>query len=331
MAADGNLLSTEELGALTAGIDDGSIEVDTGINTGAQVVRHDIASEDSSLGVNTGAIDMINERFVRHFRSGLVDILRTTPKMSQGEVSTLPFSEYLNPLEAPLSVNIVRLNPMRGYSLMVIDPNLIFACLDNFFGGFGRGIGELPQGRLFTPTENSIINLLVDIMFASLQEAWAPVMPMSCERVSTEVNPQFAQIADEMDLVVWSQFKMSIGDTVEGSVDIVYPYGALKPIRDLLRSRVQTGDDDDASASEWSQQLRTASGDAKLDINVTLANINASIGEMERWKDGDVLYFANPDHATVRVAGTPIFSADVGTSGPQAAVKIAEGISPPKN
>ena len=82
------------------------------------------------------------------------------------------------------------------------------------------------------------------------------------------------KMADEMDLVVWSQFKMSIGDTVEGSVDIVYPYGALKPIRDLLRSRVQTGDDDDASASEWSQQLKTASGDAKLDINVTLANIN---------------------------------------------------------
>ena len=52
MTADGNLLSTEELGALTAGIDDGSIEVDTGINVGAQVVRHDIASEDSSLGVN---------------------------------------------------------------------------------------------------------------------------------------------------------------------------------------------------------------------------------------------------------------------------------------
>ena len=46
---------------------------------------------------------------------------------------------------------------------------------------------------------------------------------------------------------------------------------------DLLRSRVQTGDDDDASASEWSQQLKTASGDAKLDINVTLANINSSI------------------------------------------------------
>ncbi|MEY2946870.1 MAG: Flagellar motor switch protein FliM, partial [Pseudomonadota bacterium] len=60
-----NLLTPEELAALTEGIEDGSIPVDTGFNTSVRVKKHDLASEDSSLGVNITALDMINERFIR--------------------------------------------------------------------------------------------------------------------------------------------------------------------------------------------------------------------------------------------------------------------------
>ena len=64
-APSGNLLSEAELEALAEGVADGSVAVDTGFNTGARVRKHDLASEDSSLGVNLATIDMINERFIR--------------------------------------------------------------------------------------------------------------------------------------------------------------------------------------------------------------------------------------------------------------------------
>ena len=54
-----NLLSDEELAALSEGVRDGSIETDTGFNTRVRVRKHDLASEDSSLGVNVSAVDMI--------------------------------------------------------------------------------------------------------------------------------------------------------------------------------------------------------------------------------------------------------------------------------
>jgi hypothetical protein len=41
-------------------------------------------------------------------------------------------------------VNTVRLSGLRGTSMVVIDPSVVFAALDNFFGGFGRGIDGLP-------------------------------------------------------------------------------------------------------------------------------------------------------------------------------------------
>ena len=143
--ADQPLLSPEELDALAAGLDSGSIEVDTGFNTGAKVRKHDLASEDSSLGVNISSIDMINERFIRQFRLGLLEVLRTSPRINPTRVQILRFSDYLKMLKAPLSVNIIRANPLRGYTMVVIEPTVVFSSLDSFFGGFGRGVGELPQ------------------------------------------------------------------------------------------------------------------------------------------------------------------------------------------
>ena len=52
-----------------------SIPVDTGFNTKTKVRKHDLASEDSTLGVNLGSVEMINERFIRLFRLGLVEVL----------------------------------------------------------------------------------------------------------------------------------------------------------------------------------------------------------------------------------------------------------------
>ena len=213
-----SLLTSDELSALADGVKDGSIPVDTGFNTAARVRKHDLASENSSLGVNISAIDMINEKFIRTFRLGLLEMLRTSPRVNPTQVQIVRFGDYLKSLKAPLSVNVIRVNPLRGYSIVVIDPTVVFSSLDSFFGGFGKGVGDLPPGRLFTPTESRIINMILDVFFRSLQDAWAPVMPVEFELVSSEINPQFAQIADENDLVVLTRFE------AEGNIEFYFWY-----------------------------------------------------------------------------------------------------------
>ena len=157
MATRPNLLSPEELTALAEGLKDGSLESDTGFNTKVRVRKHDLASENSSLGVNVSAIDMINERFIRMFRLGLLEVLRTTPRVNPTRVQILKFGDYIKTLKAPLSVNTIRISPMRGNSVIIIDPNVVFSSLDSFFGGFGKGVSDLPPGRMFTATETRII------------------------------------------------------------------------------------------------------------------------------------------------------------------------------
>lgn len=316
-----NLLSQEEIDALATGISDGSIPVDTGYNTAANIRKHDLTNEDSSLGVNVTSLDMINERFIRLFRLALLDVLRTSPRITPARVQLIKFGDYMKDLSPPLSVNVIRMNPLRGNAMVLIDPNVIFNSLDNFFGGFGRGIGTLPPGRLFTPTETRVIGIILDVFFTSLKEAWSPLLSLDFETVSSEINPHFAQIADENDLVIVNHFDAECGDN-KGFLDVVYPYSALKPIRDLLRNRVASSDGDQESEQRWQDELTSAVGDSKLEMRVIIGSIKTTLGQIDSIKDGDLLYFRKTEYARVNIQDIPVFDARVGASGPSVAIKI---------
>ena len=318
-----NLLSDEELAALSEGVRDGSIETDTGFNTKVRVRKHDLASEDSSLGVNVSSIDMINERFIRMFRMGLLEVLRTSPRVNPTRVRIMKYSEYLQDLKPPLAVNMIRMGPLRGNSVIIIDPNVVFSSLDSFFGGFGKGVTDLPPGRLFTPTETRIIKIILEVFFRSLQEAWAPLMPIECEHISSEINPHFAQIADENDLVVLSRFEAdATASGGRGFIDLVYPYATLKPVRELLSSRVSSGEGNEESDRKWRTDLAAAVGDAKLELQVTMGDVKTTLHHLNNLQEGDLLFFKKDDTALMTANGVPAFHVNVGTRGSQVAVQI---------
>ncbi len=322
------LLSADELSALSAAVDDGSLSVDTGYNLDAPVRKHDLTTEDSSLGVNVASLDMINERFIRLFRLGMLEVLRTSPRINPTHTQIVRFGDYLKGLRAPLSVNITRMSPFRGYAMVVIEPTVVFSSLDSFFGGFGRGVGQLPPGRLFTPTESRIIKIILQVFFRSLKEAWSPIAAVDFEHVSSEINPQFAQIADENDLVVLCRFEAEATSHGAGFIDMVIPYVALKPVRDLLRNRVQSGDGNEESDKLWRNQLADAVKDAELEMNILLGKLQISLSQLQQMQSGDVLYFKKPDHARAMIRDLPIYDVEVGTMGSQTAVKVVEAISP---
>ena len=328
MADSQPLLYTEELAALSATLSDDNLDSKSGYNLDVQVRKHDLAAEDSTLGVNVASLDMINERFIRLFRLGMLEVLRTSPRMNPTRTQIVRFGDYLKDLKAPLSVNIVRMSPLRGYAMVVIEPTVVFSSLDSFFGGFGRGVGQLPPGRLFTPTETRIIKIILQVFFRSLKEAWSPVTPVDFEHISSEINPQFAQIVDENDLVILCRFESEATSQGSGFLDMVIPYVALKPVRDLLRSRVQTGDGNEDSDKIWRAQLSHAVHDAELEMQVLLGKLNLSLQELKNMQIGDVLPFKKGDFARVMVQDMPIYDVEIGSMGGQVAIKIVNAVSP---
>ena len=80
MAEDSSRLSEEELNALASdeGFDEDSASLIDPENVSSESVRpHNLVTEDTTIGINLAAVDMITERFTRHLRLGLLEVLRT--------------------------------------------------------------------------------------------------------------------------------------------------------------------------------------------------------------------------------------------------------------
>jgi flagellar motor switch protein FliM len=155
MAAE--VLNQDEIDALLRGVDDGAVPTAPAAEIPGEVRPFDIATQVRLVRGRMPTLEMINDRFARQFRIGLFNMIRRTPEISVAPVRVQKFSEYTQNLQLPSSLNLIRINPLRGTALLVLDATLVFAIVDNFFGGSGR-YAKI-EGREFTMTEGRIIQI----------------------------------------------------------------------------------------------------------------------------------------------------------------------------
>ena len=324
MAEAENILSPEELDALSSGIEDGSIEAGAGLNISARAVKHDIVKKDSSKGVNVDVINAVNTRFLSKFKNELSTVFRTEVKGAAREVKLMPYHEYCEMATAPSASNVIKLKPLHGNSLVVIDPAIIFRCFDSFFGGTGDREQELLPSRIFTSTEVSINNILMNITFDALKQAWLILQPVDPSSVSMSNNARSVLVSDDNDLVLLSRIVLTWGEDESGTVDIVYPYYALKTIRESL-IRPSSDEEKDDIATKWTEDLQGAVLDSELAVKVVLAQIDTTLKAVELMGEEQVLYFAKPKYARLDVEGVPFFQGNVGTQSSNMAFQIVNG------
>jgi flagellar motor switch protein FliM len=321
--SDESQLTQEEIDAIAEEFSDKGASVINPSSSAAQVKSHDLTSQDSSLGFSNNSIDLLNERFARQLRMGLNDVLRTHPRVTTEPVQLLPFSETMVNMKPPLSIHTFRMEPLRGMSILVVDPNIVFTSLDDFFGGIGEPIGDLTPTRIFTPTEDSIIELLLNIVFGSLKEAWAPVMPVNFHKSASEINPQFVQIADEDDLMLKSTVKFILKDGSEAALYLIQPVSLFKPVRDLLRTRVQ-GSEDTGSDDRWREQLKDAVLDVPVELRVTMGSASVRYKDIKNLEIDQIILFDMEDECTIYVDKSPFYYGTLGKKDNQSAVKITK-------
>src|SRR6056300_290394 len=323
MSPSSPLLSQEEIDALVTSADaDSSGFSSPGIyKTNPNAKFYDLASEDSGLVAHLGALEMISDRFSRLFRVTLAGMLQYQPKIKIAELRVESFSDYRKQLKVPISLNIIKLDGLRGNALFVIEPQIIFNSLDRFFGGGGKSRTTVEGMREFTPTESRVIQMLVQGVFCDLEKSWDPVYKLSFEHVNSEINPQFAQIVDDSDLVIISDFEIEMANDISGTIQVVYPFGAMKPIRHLLKNQVQADYADERDRA-WKRQLKDCVKDVELDLKSDLAYPRISLLDLMNLKVGDIIPIKMPDTVLVQVESVPTYEGIYGTVNGHAAIRL---------
>jgi flagellar motor switch protein FliM len=314
-----DLLSQDEIDALLHGVNSGEVDVAPPPAPG-EVRGYDFTAQDRIVRGRMPTLEMINERFARLFRIGLFNMMRRTPELTVLGMELQKFNEYTHSLYVPTSLSLIRIKPLRGTALFVFEPKLVFAVVENFFGGDGRYTTKI-EGREFTPTEMRVIQLLIRQAFSDLREAWAPVMALEFEHLQSEVNPHFANIVAPSEIVVVSKFRIEL-DGGSGDLHVTMPYSMIEPIREQLDAGVQS---DRADKDErWSSALREQIKDAEVEVETELTRTSISLRRLMSLKPGDVIPITMPRTIDLCVDGLPLFRGNFGVNNGHNAVRITE-------
>ena len=321
MATD--FLSQDEVDALLKGVSGESDEPEISDDEGA-VRPYNLGTQERIVRGRMPTLELINERFSRYLRIGLFNYMHRSTEISVGPIRVQKYSEFIRNLVVPTNLNLVAAKPLRGTSLFVLDPNLVFLVVDNMFGGDGRFHTRV-EGRDFTPTEQRIIQGLLGVVFREYSRAWKPVHDISFEYIRSEMNSQFANIATPSEIIISTTFSLEFGGTV-AEMHICFPYSMVEPIRDLLYSSMQS--DQLSTDQRWIIMLRKQLKDAEVEIAAQIATTTVTLGQILKMKTGDIIPIDIPESIVASVDDIPLMECRYGQQGGQYALKIERFITP---
>jgi flagellar motor switch protein FliM len=317
------ILSQDEVDALLQGITGESQKLEQEDVPKGATRQYDLSSQERIVRGRMPTMEVINERFARNIRIGLFNFIRKSPEVAIGGIKVQKYSAFLRELVVPTNFNIMSVKPLRGSGLIVCDPNLVFAVIDALFGGAGKYHTRI-EGRDFSPTEQRVIQRLVDVVCAEFKKAWQGIYPLELEYQRSEMQPQFATIATPGEVVVATSFSLEIGET-SGAIHFCIPYSTLEPIRDVLYSTIQ-GDSNEPDR-RWINLLKTQIQSAEVDLVAELATAQATVEQLLAFKPGDFIELDLDPNIQAKVDGVPVFDATYGTANRRYAIKIDRLIS----
>lgn len=315
MAQD--FLSQDEVDALLKGVTGETDEAEASSST-EDVRSYDIGRQERIVRGRMPTLELINERFARYLRLGLFNYMHRNAEISVGPVRVLKYSDFIRNLVVPTNLNLVQVKPLRGTSLFIFDPSLVFLVIDNMFGGDGRFHTRV-EGRDFTVTEQRIIQGLLQTVFTEYEKSWKTIYPVTFEYMRSEMNTQFASIATPSEIVVAATLVIELsGATSE--MHICMPYSMIEPIREILCSSVHS--EQLSSDKRWTSTLRRQLQTAKVELVVPLGQTEITLGDILKLKVGDVLPLDIPDKLTASVNDVPVMTASYGVRNDQYALKV---------
>ncbi len=282
----GEILSQDEVDSLLDGLSAGKVETETDVAPEAgETVVYDFANQDKVIRGRMPTFEVINERFAREMRTSMSNLLHTTVDISLESLDTLKFSEFGRSLPVPTSLQLFRMDPLRGHGLIVLESQLVFNLIDTFFGGKGASSAKI-EGREFTSIEEAMIGKVVLACLKDLETAWAPVEEIETHFVRSEVNPQFATIVLPTDLVIVSKYEVELEQSA-GTLIVCIPYSMIEPLRGKLAAGFQ------AEALDidytWQKRLQEIILESGVTLTVKLGSVEITGERLIHMKVGDVI------------------------------------------
>ena len=276
--------SKKELNALLKRI---SVEQDKRLNPEvhdeSEVQPYDLGHQTPIIRGRMPGLEAVYDRFARIYAQSFSHHVRRPATITRRSTELVSFRDYLGAITTPASLSIFGMNPLQGHALFVFEHHLVHVLIDLLFGGNGW-FENPPPKREFTGIE---IRMLSKVVFSALEDlgkAWKRLTPLEPYFERMEVQPKFAAIVPQEEVVASTTFDVEI-NRVPYTMSICLPYLMLDPVR-LQIEAGKTSFDEEVNAvnvSRLEENLRNS----KVSVKVALGEARMSLRDFLTLKNGD--------------------------------------------
>jgi flagellar motor switch protein FliM len=241
-------------------------------------------------------------------------------------VDQLTYEECIRSIPTPTCLAIINMDPLKGNSILEIDPAITFSIIDRLFGGTGEG--NKVQHEL-TDIEQSVMEGIIVRLLGNMREAWAQVIDLRPRLGQIDTNPQFAQIVPPTEMVVLVTLETKVGD-VEGMMNFCIPYLTIEPIIGKLSAQFWYSNAHQVASTEDLSVLKDKLLNVDVNVVAEVGRIQVPVGDVLALEPGDVIRLYDTrvgDPFTLSVGSVPKFECRPGVLGRKMAVQITKKLA----
>jgi flagellar motor switch protein FliM len=315
------ILSQDEMNALLNGVQSGDIDIETAKRKALSDVRpYDLTCQEHVLQGKMPRLEHVIERFVKSFRNSVSSLMMRPVDVSSHKAETITFGEFMKIIPSPSSINIFKMEPLKGHALLVLEVPLVFAFVEFFFGGNGKQY-NIAEEKSFTSIEQRVIKRVVTIALHDWSTAWNEIMPIRPEHVGSEMNLQFVTIVAHSDVIIKIEMQVKVDDFT-GKLFLCIPYAMIEPVKDKFCSVIQTEKVD--VDQKWIATFKEVIMDSPVEVTAELGTAEITFGNLMNLDTGSVINLGKSpsDESVIKVEGVPKFRGMPGYSQGNQAIKI---------
>ena len=223
-------------------------------------------------------------------------------------------------LPTPGIVAAVRLKPLAGLAFISVQPGLLVALLDAFFGGSGRPAADMQAA--VSAAAQRFLSLLLKSFAPGFHGRLDGGIAVELELAKLETNPRLVPLGSAQDSLIVVRFTCEFGAR-SGTIDWMLPDSQLAPIREALAS--DGGKAPARKQEAWGPTLSAALHEAEIEIRAVLGQARISLRELVSLAPGDIIPIETPQDVTLLVGDVPLRHGRFGVSQGRNALKILPG------
>jgi flagellar motor switch protein FliM len=264
------------------------------------------------------------EQFLNSTSARVAMFLRSEFPLKLISIQAVAYQKLTEGWAAPVHLILFKTEPLRGVSILDIQPALALAIVDRLMGGPGK---VEAAARDLSEIERALLDQIVQVFLEEWCANWAAFRQLKPAILGCESNGRFLQTAPAQSSMLIYTVEARTADC-SGRIQLAFPYAAVEPLLRQLCPETETPSETPTPAPPAPARWNRSLDDVVLPVTAEWQGLDLSARDILHLKVGDVLQVGPPTArpVSVRLGELSKFTGCLGTAGGSRAVQITEPI-----